>query len=361
MARILYGVHGTAQGHAVRALTVARAFPEDEFLFITHGRGARVLSPEFSVVDLPGPLTIFRRQQVAMATTIWKNVKLLLQSPRLLAETLAIMDRFQPDVALSDYDFLVPWASRRAGLPCLSLDHQHVITLCRHAVPRSQAFAGFTTGLAVRLLFSWANEYVVTSFFHPALKAGARARLTPPLLRQSVLARRPAPGEHVVAYQSVSTFAGFVPFLRRIPRRVMVYGFHREAADGNLAFKRNSEEGFLEDLASCSYVICGGSHTLMSEAFYFGKPVLSFPIKNAFEQTLNALYLERLGYGSACLDHRPGPEVFRRFEARLVEFRANLKSGTFCGNSEIFGLVERFIRDKTLFRAAPGSQAPAGA
>lgn len=348
MARILYGVHGTAHGHAVRALTVARRFPEHEFLFVTHGQGANILAPEFPVVEIPGFLTVFRRHQVAMAATFRENLKIFIQSPRLLARMGQVIDDFQPDVAFSDYDFFVPQASLLAGLPCLSLDHQHIITLCRHPVPWSQAAASFTTGLAVRFLFSRAQEYVVTSFYRPPAKTGAHIQLVPPLLRESVLARRPAHGDHVVVYQSVSTFERLVPFLRHLPRPVMVYGFHLDARDGNLLFKPNSEEGFLDDLASCAYVICGGSHTLMSEALYFGKPVLSFPIRNAFEQFLNAFYLERLGYGRYSLDHRPGPTLLTRFETHLEHFRANLSDGNFLGNPEIFALLEGFIREKTL-------------
>ena len=43
MAKILYGVHGTLHGHAMRALTIARHFSEHEFLFVTHDRGTAVL------------------------------------------------------------------------------------------------------------------------------------------------------------------------------------------------------------------------------------------------------------------------------------------------------------------------------
>ena len=38
-------------------------------------------------------------------------------------------------MTLSDYEYFVPWAAHRAGVPCLSVDHQHVITACRHPVP----------------------------------------------------------------------------------------------------------------------------------------------------------------------------------------------------------------------------------
>ncbi len=358
MARILYGVHGTAHGHAIRALTVARAFPEHEFLFLSYGRGAAILAREFPVEEVNGPLTVFSRHRVALGATLWENAKILRHSGRLLARVAHLIRDFRPQVCLTDYDPWTPWAARRAGLPCLSLDHQHIITLCRHALPRSHLWASLTTGLAVRLLFSQAREYLITSFFRPPLKSRVKARLAGPLLRESVLSQRPSPGEHVVAYQSVPTFAGFVAFLHSLKRPVRVYGLPRQGTEGNLTFRPPSEKGFLSDLASCAYVICGGSHTLLSEAFYLGKPVLSFPIRNAFEQVLNAHYLERLGFGAACRDLRPPPGLGRDFETRLASYQANLAQGSFCGNGEIFALLARFFREGTLFPSRPREVAP---
>jgi len=129
---------------------------------------------------------------------------------------------------------------------------------------------------------------------------------------------------------------------------VMVYGFDEERREGNLHFKKNSESGFLEDLASCRYVVCGGSHTLVSEALFYGKPVISFPIKNAFEQYLNALYLKRLGYGRFFAGFRPLPEIIPAFEADLGSYRAHISTGHFCGNEEIYASVDQFIREKKL-------------
>ena len=209
---------------------------------------------------------------------------------------LKLIDEFQPDVAISDYEFLLPRASRHVGLPCLSLDHQHIITLCSHPIPSSQIFSYFATGSAVRHLFSNASDYMVISFFRAPLKC-RNVKLTPPLLRESVIDIEPRCGEHILAYQSTSTFKQFSRFLQMLGRPVKVYGFNSDHTEGKLHFRKHSEQGFLEDLASCSYVICGGGHTLISEALFYGKPVISFPVANFFEQYLNAFYIEKSGYG----------------------------------------------------------------
>ena len=348
MARILYGVHGTGHGHAMQALSVARHFTAHEFLFISHGDGAALLRPEFPVVDCPNPETPIRGHRVAAAATLWSSLRAKSQAGRIKRRLLEVIDRFQPDVTMTDYEYFVPQVARQVGLPCLSLDHQHVITWCRHPVPWAHYPSYLTTSWAVSSLFSRATDYLVISFFQAPMKPGARAKILPPLLRESVRERQPSLGNHVVAYQGYATFKRFFPFLSAIPSPVMVYGFNEERTEGNLHFKKNSEAGFLDDLSSCRYVVCGGSHTLVSEALYYGKPVISFPINGAFEQFINAFYLERLGYGRYFTRFHPRPGIIPAFEAKLEDFRRNIGQENFCGNPKIFALVEQFIREKRL-------------
>jgi uncharacterized protein (TIGR00661 family) len=351
MAKILYGVHGTGHGHAVRALTLARHFTGlgHEFLFVSHGTGAAILRREFPVEEVPNPETPIRGHKVALAAAIYSNLSVRRHSRLYLDQTLQIMARFQPDVTMSDYEYFVPRAARRAGLPCLSVDHQHVITACRHPVPLGQYPAYLSTAWAVKTFFSRASDHLVISFFQPPRCSEDRTLIVPPLLRETVLQRQPSEGGHVVAYQGYTTFERFFPFLQAIPSPVVVYGFDRERKEGNLHFKKSSETAFLDDLSSCRYVVCGGSHTLISEALYYGKPVISFPIQGAFEQFLNAFYLERLDYGRNFNGLRPSPEIIPAFEARLKDFRRRISGETFCGNREIFARVERFIQEKRLF------------
>ncbi len=350
MAKILYGVHGTGHGHAVRALSLARHFAGlgHQFLFVSHGSGAALLGREFPVEDLPNPETPIQGHKVALAATLYSSLAVHSRSRKYLRQVLSLMDRFQPDVTMSDYEYFVPWAARLKGVPCLSTDHQHVVTCCRHPVPWPRYPGYLSLAWVVKTFFSQASDYLVISFFQPPLKPGIRAKILPPLLRETVLARQPAAGDHVVAYQGYTTFARFLPFLRAIPSQVRVYGFDTSGVDGNLHFQRNSETGFLDDLASCRYVVCGGSHTLISEALFYGKPVMAFPIKGAFEQYLNSFYLERLGYGQYSRGFHPRTEFIPTFEAKLPDLRRCIGRGNFCGNSEIFPLVERFLREKGL-------------
>jgi len=347
MARILYGVHGTANGHAIRALTIARHYTEHEFLFVSHAEGAALLGREFPLANHPNPDTRFRAHRVDTASTVLSSLQFFRHQKPLLRSVLKLIDAFKPDVAISDYEYLVPRAGRLAGLPCLSLDHQHIITMCSHHIPDSQILSSLLTGSAVRYLFSEASHYLLISFFRAPLKKRG-ARLVPPLLRESVLNIEPREGEHILAYQSTSTFKDFFAFLKKLGRPVKAYGFDSDRTEGNLQLKKYSEQGFLEDLASSSYVICGAGHTLISEALHYGKPVISLPIANAFEQFLNALYIEKLGYGIRAHDLHSVLGKIETFETGLDRFRANIKREKFNGNPEVYALLDRFIQEKRL-------------
>ncbi len=87
---------------------------------------------------------------------------------------------------------------------------------------------------------------------------------------------------------------------------------------------------------------------MISEALYYGKPVMTFPIRNAFEQQLNAHYIDLLGYGKCSRNLKPKPGTALAFESMLDQFEENIRKCNFYGNPEFFSLLDRFIRDGRL-------------
>lgn len=357
MARILYGVHGTGHGHAMRGLTIARALPRHEFLFIANDDAPAVLEKEFQVRRLPNLGTAFKNYKVDFPATMKKALPLLLGRERHIRRAQEIIDEFKPDVCMADLEYFTPRAAKRAGLPCLTLDHQHIMTCFRHALPARERREIFIQGLSPRFLFPPTDYNLIISFYSPPPLPKYSARTAPPILREKLLRMRPADEGHILVYQSNSTDRALVDFLKKSGRRAYVFGMGEEASvSGNVHFRPKSEEEFLELLCGAGYVIQGGSHTLMGEALYLGKPVLSLPIKSMAEQTLNAFYLERLGYGQRARMEDLGPAFLDKFEERLPVFRKNIAAGDFLGNDKVFGLVDFFARKGRL----PEKEAGAG-
>jgi hypothetical protein len=76
-----------------------------------------------------------------------------------------------------------------------------------------------------------------------------------------------------------------------------VYGYGATGRAGNVELLPFDELSFLKDLAAARAVVSNGGFTAISEALYFGKPVLSIPLEGQAEQQLNAAWLAELGLG----------------------------------------------------------------
>ena len=135
--------------------------------------------------------------------------------------------------------------------------------------------------------------------------------------------------------------------------------------DGAIEFRPRSVDGFLEDLVTARGVITGGGFSLLSEAVYLGKPVLSVPLRGQFEQLMNARYLEREGSASA----RPPSTrpVLEAFLERLDGFHERLEAYKQDGNREALEAIETRVlaagedtrRDRARARTAARQKAAA--
>jgi uncharacterized protein (TIGR00661 family) len=344
MARILFGVHGTGRGHAIRALTIARHYPAHEFLFVSHGEAARLLRSQFRVLECPNPVTPVSAHRVRALSALLSTAGMSAATLRWTREVRRAAEDFKPDVAITDYEFFVPRVAHAMRLPCLSVDNQHAITLGRIAFPVRQTPSWLATYLAIRLLFSSSDQYLISCFFEVPLRTpSGSVRWMPPMLRAEVLGLRPEAGEHVVAYQGYPSFARFTEVLGALGRPVHVYGMGGGPNQGRLSFRDFREQAFLEDLATCAYVVCGGGHTLISEALHLGKPVLSIPVRGAFEQFLNAFNVECCGYGQLASTASFSIGGLRDFEKRLDSYRHRIRERSFCGNDAVFAALDDFI------------------
>lgn len=351
MARILYGIHGTGHGHAMRGLILARSLPQHEFLFIANDDAPAVLAPEFQIKHLPNLGTAFKNYRVDLRATMRRSLPLLLHFRKHVKEALKIIADFKPDVCITDLEPFVPAAAVQAGLPCLTLDHQHTLTLCHHNLPASLLWDATLQGLTPRFLFRPTAANLLISFYQPPVRPGWNAAVLPPILREKTLRLRPEAGEDILVYQSNSRDGRLLDFLASTNRVCHVFGYEeKDTRTGNLVFHKRDEDKFGELLAKCAYVVMGGSHTLMSEALHLGKPILSIPLLAMLEQRINALYLHRLGYGIQTSMAELKPELLADFENRLPDFKRNIAKGSFCGNDAVFAIVDKYAQTRELPR-----------
>ena len=192
------------------------------------------------------------------------------------------------------------------------------------------------------------DHYVVTTFFEPPIrrKCEADTTLVPPILRKEILdaKKRARPGDHVLVYQTSTSdtkLARRAP-ARRASRSSSSTACARSRAARELARSRSSARtGFVDDLAAAQAVVCNGGLSLIGEAIYLGKPIFSVPVRNQYEQVLNARYLEQLGYGLEATQIEA--ELLRLFLAEAPKYAARVAKHKQDGNRELFALVDRLL------------------
>jgi uncharacterized protein (TIGR00661 family) len=163
-------------------------------------------------------------------------------------------------------------------------------------VKKGKGFDFRLVRLAVKAKVPNAYHYLISTFFYPPVRRKFTT-LVPPILRDEVLALKREPEEHVVVYQRAVGQESLVAMLKKLPFRFRVYGADSDGEDDNVTLRKFSASDFLEDLRTARAVVAGGGFSLMSEAVTLRIPMLAIPIEHQYEQELNAIYLQHLGYG----------------------------------------------------------------
>lgn len=347
MGRILFGVMGDARGHVSEALTVAQDMPKHEFLFVGGGHVHDLKAEGYMVEDVPMGSTLYRNNSVDIPATALNAAKIFLNPKKVLDRLSRVIVEFDPDLIVTDYEYFTPLAAKRLGRLCISLDHQHIMTHCVYETPPQQRLSRMMTLLPVRLLYSNSAKFIIMSFFRLPTIDPETAQIVPPLIKRGVRTLASDIKDHVLVYQTSPTFHRLLPALEQVNSQFIIYGLGARTPRNNLVFKPASPKEFLEDLASCKYVITNGGHNVICEALYLGKPVLSFPISNAYEQFLNAYFLHQQGFGTYATSSSPDVNLFDSFESRLDWFTSNIQRENFLGNEEVIGELEKFVTGRT--------------
>ena len=334
---------GDAMGHLAQALAVIEEMSSHEFLFIGGGRTLSLRDRGFRVEEVPMPATYYQNNSVDFYTTLRNGVGVLMDGRKTLRRISRVFREFDPHVVLTSYEYFTPQVARKMGMTCVSIDNQHFMSKCAHAVEPGQTVGRILFSLPLRTMFSQADRYFINSFFPCTPLDSSDTEVFPPLLSPAVQGVQPSRGEHVLVYQTTPTFQGLLNVLVQMPRQFVIYGLGELPARKNLLFKKPSVEGFVDDLAGCNYVITNGGHSVISEALYLGKPVFSFPIRYAYEQFFNACMLRKLGYGDYSLDTIPSAGSFKDFEQRLDQFNEHISRGDFFGNGKLAARLEELV------------------
>jgi uncharacterized protein (TIGR00661 family) len=340
---ILYGVPGEGMGHATRSKVVIDYLLQNHNVqVVSSSRAYQFLNKAFPnrVHEIEGMHFAFKNSEVSKTGTFLLNLK---NAPKLLfqnfAEYLHLKKDFKVDLVISDFETFTFLYAKRQGLPLISIDNMQVINRCDLdiKIPSEEKKNFNLSKSIVKVKVPRADQYFITSFFDAKVKKD-RTTLVPPIVRDSIINSKPQNGNHILMYQTSSKQNNVTQVLHQIPEYTFyVYGFNKDLVDKNVVFKSFSEDGFVADLASAKAVIANGGFSFISEAVYLKKPVYSFPLKNQFEQFVNAAYIDKSGYGRHF--ENLTSDNLKAFLFDLPKFSSNLEKYNQNGNQVLFQLL----------------------
>src|SRR6476661_7323361 len=345
MANILYGVNGEGSGHSTRAKEVISHLQQrgHKLHIVSFDRGLRNLSESFEVTEIFGLSLSYVNNRVRYKRTVAGNMLKAPRAARSLKALSRLVDENKIDLVITDFEPLTCHIGHRKRLPVIAIDNQHTITNASVTLPRGFKRDVAATRLVTRMMTPHADAYLALSFF-PAPVKKRNTFLFPPILRQEVLSATPQTGDYVLVYVT-SPAKELAVLLKQIRSKFVAYGFGIEGEESNILFKKPSMDGFLRDLAAAKAVIANAGFSLINEALHFVKPHLAIPVKNQFEQTFNASYGDKLGYGAWWEDL--GKEQIESFLFNLPFYCDTLRSYPRAGNGAILAKVDELVRNFT--------------
>ena len=303
MAKIIYAVAGEGFGHSSRSHLIGQRFIDagHDVMFVGSQKSLVYLKQYFGrrVQEIFGLSFAFEKGRIDKSETLKRNLLKLpeadRQNDRLFKKHF---EPFGPDLVISDFEPFSAWWAWRNRVPFISIDHEHVLTLCALEHQAKNWFSRMTASVVTECHYVGAVAYIIVNFFTAPLRIDS-ALPAPPIVRPIVTTLKPTLGEHILVYSTTGKDeSGLRTILSKFAdRKFYIYGFNKSDVNENCVFKERSTEGFLEDLASARGVIASAGFSLLSECLYLKKKMLLLPVAGQYEQIINAHYIQKLGLG----------------------------------------------------------------
>jgi len=277
MTKIIYAVAGEGFGHSSRSHLIGQRLIDagHDVMFVGSRKSLLYLKQYFGqrVKEIFGLSFVYLGGRIDKSETLKRNLLRLPEADRKNEQLFRKhFEPFEPDLVISDFEPFSAWWAWRNRVPFVSIDHEHMLTLCKLEHQAQNWFSRITASVVTECHYVGAVAYIIVNFFKAPLRIDS-AILAPPIVRPVVAALQPTQHEHILIY---STTGKGQSELRQIlhkfsQHKFYVYGFDKSAKYKNCIFKKRSTEGFLADLAGARGVIASAGFSLISECIHLKK------------------------------------------------------------------------------------------
>jgi len=345
MVKILYSVNGDGFGHATRSIPIIQALSKKYKVkvIVSSKRSGEFMQKHIGkVISYDGIRFIYKKNGISVSETLSRSTKIILSRSSNLRTIFKLIRSYKPDVIITDCDFPTIIVAKLFDIPLFCVCNIHAMSQMEYEVPKKYKKLYYGQKTIIRALSGNIDYHFITTFFYLPVKK-KNVFLFPPILRKEIQEMTPIRKDYYLVYQTSSTNKRIINTLKSVKARFIVYGFEKDAIEGNIIFRKTNNSQFFEDLKDCKACIANGGFTFISEAVSLHKPVLSIPLNGTFEQTLNAMQIKRLGYGE--MSDTVNRKILLKFIKNNDKYYEVLKKHKKEDNSRIVRKIETLIKE----------------
>lgn len=281
--KILYAIQGTGNGHLSRAMDVVPCLlRRGEVDILVSGVQGDLQLPFAVKYKAMGLSFIFGK---GGGVDLWKTITRA--NLFKLWKSIYALPVHEYDIVISDFEPVSAWACKLKRKPCIAMSHQAAV-LSRF-FPRAESADRMGTFIL--------RNYAPSTYKYGFHFTANGESIVTPVIRQQVRDHKITDAGHYTVY--LPSYDD-----NKIIRRLSVYKNVRwqvfskyakaklEYANITISPINNAE--FTASMASATGVLCGAGFETPAEALFLGKKLMVIPMKNQYEQQLNAAALKAM-------------------------------------------------------------------
>lgn len=282
--KILYAIQGTGNGHLCRAMDIIPCLQKRaEVDVLLSGTQADIQLPFDVKYRMRGLSFIFGKTG---GVDLWKT--LTHSRLRTFLKEINSLPVSEYDLVISDFEPVSSWACYLNDKSCISLSHQAVV------ISRDAPVSEEVDRLGKFILENYAPSTVAYGFHFKRYSDN----IYTPVIRDQIRKQEVVNNGHYTVYLPSYEDKLLIKHLSRFPQiQWDVFSKHNKypIQTKNIRIQPIHNEKFIQSMVTSSGVLCGAGFETPAEALFLKKKLLVIPMKNQYEQHLNAAALKEIG------------------------------------------------------------------
>lgn len=282
--RILYAVQGTGNGHLSRAVDIVPCLQRiGKVDVLVSGSQGDLILPFPITYTLKGLSFIFGKSG---GVNLWKTM--IKADLRLLRKTVSNLPVDKYDLVINDFEPVSAWACYLKNKPCIALSHQAAVLSRKAPQPEHTDMIG-------RLIL---NNYAPSSSKYGFHFNAYEDTIFTPVIRNAVRQQKIKNNGHYTVYLPSYDDDRLIKRLsvfKDVEWEVFSKHNKKPKQIKNIKIGPINSELFTKSMAQSAGVLCGAGFETPAEALFMGKKLAVIPMKNQYEQHLNAAALKDMG------------------------------------------------------------------